>query len=313
MKLDKKKITFITVIGAVVIFIVTYSILAFGEDDSQKDELQQTQVPVLENPTEDYTSRLDAVDDLKEVRQTNAPSVYDEKYLDSTGVFDPNFLEKEKIRMVDSIYNNSRINYSTGTFRATNTVRDSKVDAIARKKKAPKKELSLSVKEIDPKTLALEQQLFFASNPLPNEETANAPKIAVIIDKKQVVKVNDRLQMRTLNDVEIDSVLIPKNTTLFGIVSFKPNRVLLKIENIDNVPLSFKAYDFRDRLEGIYIKNSFREELRLQVLGDVVDDINVPGVPQVTGIKRLFQRSNRQVKVTVNPNYKLIVKVDIRQ
>ena len=89
MKLDKKKITFIAVIGAVVIFIITYSILAFGEDDSQKDELQQTQIPVLENPIDDYTSRLDAVDDLKEVRQTNAPSIYDEKYLDSTGVFDP--------------------------------------------------------------------------------------------------------------------------------------------------------------------------------------------------------------------------------
>ena len=313
MKLDKKKITFIAVIGAVVIFIITYSILAFGKDDSQKDELQETQVPVLENPIDDYTSRLDAVDDLKEVRQPNAPSIYDEKYLDSTGVFDPDFLEKEKIRMVDSIYNNSRINYTTGTFRETNPVRDSVVNAIAKKQQAQKKEAAISVEEIDPKALALEQQLFFASNPLPVEETVNAPSIVVIVDKKQVIKVNDRLQMRTLGDVEINGVLIPKNTTLFGIVSFKPNRVLLQIENIDNIPLSFKAYDFRDRLEGIYIKNSFREELRQQVLGDVVDDINVPGVPQVTGIKRLFQRSNRQVKVTVNPNYKLIIKADTRQ
>ena len=313
MKLDKKKITFIAVIGAVVIFIVTYSILAFGEDDSQKDELLQTQVPVLENPIDDYTSRLDAVDDLKEVRQTNAPSIYDEKYLDSTGVFDPDFLEKEKIRMVDSIYNNSRINYSTGTFRATNPVRDSVVNAIAQKQETQKKGASTSIEEIDPKALALEQQLFFASNPLSIEETANAPSIFVMADKKQVIKVNDRLEMRTLNDVMIEGISISKNTTLFGIVSFKPNRVLLQIENIDDIPLSFKAYDFRDKLEGIYIKNSFREELRQQVLGDVVDDINVPGVPQVTGIKRMFQRSNRQVKVTVNNNYKLILKVDTRQ
>ncbi|UII80103.1 conjugative transposon protein TraM [Flagellimonas sp. CMM7] len=313
MKLDKKKITFIAVIGAVVIFIITYSLLAFGEDDSQKEELQQTQVPVLENPIDDYTSRLDAVDDLKEVRQTNAPSIYDEKYLDSTGVFDPDFLEKEKIRMVDSIYNNSRINYTTGTLRATNPVRDSVVNAIAKKQKTQKKEVSPLAIEISPKALALEQQLFFASNPLPIEETINEPSIEVMIDKKQVIKVNDRLQMRTLHNVEIEGRLIPKNTTLFGMVSFKPNRVLLQIENIDNVPLSFKAYDFRDRLEGIYVKNSFREELRQQVLGDVVDDINVPGVPQVTGFKRLFQRSNRQVKVTVNPNYKLIIKVDAQQ
>ena len=313
MKLDKKKITFIAVIGAVVIFIVTYFILVFDEDDSQKDELQQTQVPVLENPIDDYTSRLDAVDDLKEVKQTNAPSIYDEKYLDSTGVFDPDFLEKEKIRMVDSIYNNSRINYTTGTFRATNPVRDSVVNTLTSKTKERKKEEVALVEKTDPKELALEQQLFFASNPLPDVETINTPTIEVMVDKKQVIKTNDRLEMRTLNDVVIGGILIPKNTTLFGIVSFKPNRVLLQIENIDDIPLSFKAYDFRDKLEGIYIKNSFREELRQQVLSDVIDDVNVPGIPQVKGIKRIFQRSNRQVKVTVNPNYKLIVKVDSRR
>ena len=313
MKLDKKKITFIAVIGAVVIFIVTYFILVFDEDDSQKDELQQTQVPVLENPIDDYTSRLDAVDDLKEVKQTNAPSIYDEKYLDSTGVFDPDFLEKEKIRMVDSIYNNSRINYTTGTFRATNPVRDSVVNTLTSKTKERKKEEVALVEKTDPKELALEQQLFFASNPLPDVETINTPTIEVMVDKKQVIKTNDRLEMRTLNDVVIGGILIPKNTTLFGIVSFKPNRVLLQIENIDDIPLSFKAYDFRDKLEGIYIKNSFREELRQQVLSDVIDDVNVPGIPQVKGIKRIFQRSNRQVKVTVNNNYKLILKVDTRQ
>ena len=313
MKLDKKKITFIAVIGAVVIFIVTYFILVFDEDDSQKDELQQTQVPVLENPIDDYTSRLDAVDDLKEVKQTNAPSIYDEKYLDSTGVFDPDFLEKEKIRMVDSIYNNSRINYTTGTFRATNPVRDSVVNTLTSKTKERKKEEVALVEKTDPKELALEQQLFFASNPLPDVETINTPTIEVMVDKKQVIKTNDRLEMRTLNDVVIGGILIPKNTTLFGIVSFKPNRVLLQIENIDDIPLSFKAYDFRDKLEGIYIKNSFREELRQQVLSDVIDDVNVPGIPQVKGIKRIFQRSNRQVKVTVNNNYKLIIKVDTRQ
>ena len=313
MKLDKKKITFAVVIGAVVIFIITYSILAFGGDESQTDTLQQTQVPILENSVDDYTSRLDAVDNLKEVRETNAPSIYDEKYLDSTGVFDPDFLEKEKIRMVDSIYNNSRINYTTGTFRNTKPIGDSVVNALTRKTKERNKEEPTTVDETDPKALALEQQLFFASNPLPDVEKKHTPTIEVMVDKKQVIKTNDRLEMRTLNEVTIEGVLIPKNTTLFGIVSFKPNRVLLQIENIDDIPLSFKAYDFRDKLEGIYIKNSFREELRQQVLGDVVDDINVPGVPQVTGIKRLFQRSNRQVKVTVNNNYKLIIKVDTRQ
>ncbi|MEL6304227.1 MAG: conjugative transposon protein TraM, partial [Bacteroidota bacterium] len=210
------------------------------------------------------------------------------------------------------LLNNSRINYTMGTYRNPKTIRNGEVNARAPKTKKHEKEAPALVEE-DPKALALEQQLFFASNPLPAGETLDEPGIAVIIDRKQVIKANDRLEMRTLHDVTIGGVLLSKNTTLFGIVGFKPNRVLLQIENIDNLPLSFTAYDFRDKLEGIYVKNSFREELRQQVLGDVANDINVPGVPQVTGIKRLFQRSNRQVKVTVNANYKLIVKVETRR
>lgn len=313
MKIDKKKITFAVVIGAVVIFIVAYSILTFGGDKDKQDELLQPLVPTLETVKDDYTSRLDAVDDLKEVRETNAPSIYDEKYLDSTGVYDPDFMEKEKIRLVDSIYTNSQIDYSTGTYKKTNLVRENVISTVTEKEKENQEKEEAEALRIEAKEMALEQQLFFASNPLPNGADDSTPTLNVIVDKKKVLRVNDRLEMRTQKDVSIKGYFIPRNTLLFGIVSFKPNRVLLEIENIKNIPFAFKAYDYRDNLEGIYIKNSFREELRQQVLGDVIDDINVPGIPQVSGVKKIFQRSNRQVKVTVNNNYVLTLKVDTRQ
>ena len=313
MKIDKKKITFAVVIGAVVIFIVAYSILTFGGDKDEQDELLQPLVPTLETVKDDYTSRLDAVDDLKEVRETNAPSIYDEKYLDSTGVYDPDFMEKEKIRLVDSIYTNSQIDYSTGTYKKPNLVKENVISTVTEKEKENQKKEEAEALQIEAKEMALEQQLFFASNPLPNTADDSTPTLTVIVDRKEVLRVNDRIEMRTQHDVTIKGYFIPRNTLLFGIVSFKPNRVLLEIENIKNIPLAFKAYDYRDNLEGIYIKNSFREELRRQVLGDVIDDINVPGVPQVSGIKSIFQRSNRQVKVTVNNNYILTLKVDSRQ
>jgi len=51
-------------------------------------------------------------------------------------------------------------------------------------------------------------------------------------------------------------------------------------------------------------------------LGDVIQDFNIPGIPDVSGavntgvsgVKKVFQRNNRNVKVTVNNNYKLILK-----
>ena len=166
MKIDKKKITFAVIIAAVLIFIIAYSILAFGGDHNKKDQLSQPQVPALEIVQEDYNSRLDAVDNLKEVRETNAPSIYDEKYLDSTGVFDPDFIEKEKARMVDSIYNSGRINYNTGTFRNADPIRDSVVNVISKKQLVNNKKSS-KPSVISTKEMGLEQQLFFASNPLP--------------------------------------------------------------------------------------------------------------------------------------------------
>ena len=313
MKIDKKKITFAVVIGAVVIFIVAYSILTFGGDKDEQDELLQPLVPTLETVKDDYTSRLDAVDDLKEVRETHAPSIYDEKYLDSTGVYDPDFMEKEKIRLVDSIYTNSQIDYSTGTYKKPNPVKENVISTVTEKEKENQKKEEAEALRIEAKEMALEQQLFFASNPLPKTVDDSTPTLNVIVDRKEVLRVNDRIEMRTQHDVTIEGYFIPRNTQLFGIVSFKPNRVLLEIENIKNIPFAFKAYDYRDNLEGIYIKNSFREELRQQVLGDVIDDINVPGIPQVSGVKKIFQRSNRQVKVTVNNNYVLSLKVDTRQ
>jgi hypothetical protein len=91
-------------------------------------------------------------------------------------------------------------------------------------------------------------------------------------------------------------------------VTFQPNRVLIKIENIDHVTLTLKAYDIQDGLEGIYIENSFRSDASREVVDDIVQDINLPGIPQVGGIKKVFQRNNRNVKVLVADNYQLILR-----
>ena len=41
----------------------------------------------------------------------------------------------------------------------------------------------------------------------------------------------------------------------------------------------------------------------------MLGDINIAGVPQVSGIKKVFQRSNKSVKVAVSNNYRLLLKV----
>src|SRR6056297_1505231 len=112
MRIEKNKIIFSIMLVCILLFIGGYALSVLEEDQEPTLENNEVPIPKLEDGQKEYDSKLDALNDLKEVRQTNAPSIYDERLLDSTGVYDPDLLEKEKMRIVDSIYENGRIDYS---------------------------------------------------------------------------------------------------------------------------------------------------------------------------------------------------------
>ena len=253
MKVEKNKIVFAAVLVVIFIFLISYSMMVMGDDKSENENLEQTLVPDLDENQKEYDSKLDAINDLKEVRENNAPSIYDEKFLDSTGLYNPDL----------------------------------------------------------PEQLGLEQQLFFAASPKPNEVSiiGNTDEtIYVVVDGDQIVKANTRLRMRLTKAATINNKLMPKNTPVFGFISFQPNRALIEIENIKHHPTKLKAFDLSDGSEGIYVQNNFRAEATTEVIDDIVSDINIPTVPQVGGITKVFRRNNRNIKVTVLNNYRLILK-----
>lgn len=304
MKIEKNKIVFGSVLAVVIIFIIAYSVSVMSGDDNDSESLTQTAVPDLDENQKEYKTKLEAIDALKEVRETNAPSIYDEKNLNSLGFYDPDFMDKEKVRIVDSIYKQNKINYT-----------ESKYVVPERYRRKPKVEVNYlpSKKEetIALKELGLEHQLFFASDPMANPKIGIAntdTEIFVEVDGNQVVKTNYRLRMRLLKDALINGVKVPKNTPVFGFISFKPNRALIEIENINHRPVKLKAFDLQDGSEGIYVENSFRADATREVVDDIVGDINISGVPQVSGIQKIFRKNQRTVKVTVTNNYKLILK-----
>jgi len=315
MKIEKNKIVFISVLVVIVIFLVTYTIMITGEDEEQQENLRQTEIPALEEESQQtYDSKLEAIDNLKEVRDKNAPSIYDETFLDSLGYYDTELLEKEKERKIDSIYElgkarQAQIANLTQT-RLTSPPENSSPSLIKTVPKVDTAEIE-EKREIEAKEMGLEHQLFFASAPKEAKDriTSTTDKeIKVVIDGTQVVKANSRLRMRLAQPAKIDDKLIPKNTPVFGFVSFQPNRVLIEIENINKHQTSLKAFDLEDGSEGIYIENNFRAEVATEVLDDVIGDINIPSVPQVSGISKVFRRNNRNVKVTILNNYRLILK-----
>ncbi len=305
MKLDRNKIIFIGVIASVAIFIVGYAIFVMGDGEESETELTQPVVPELKEEQKEYSSKMDAINDLKEVRESNAPSIYDESLLDSTGFYDPSFQEKERQRIVDSIYSEGRINYESGDYRNTasnksamvgnKTIKDQHEDSPIDFSKAHQDFFDFEHKPI---SMAVSEQT--------NGKTDAF--IAVEVNGEQTVKNDSRLELRLAVDALIGGDSIPRNSLVYGFVSFKANRVFINITNINHNPVDLKAFDLLDGNEGIYVKNSFTAEARGEVLDDIVQDINIPGVPQVGGIKQVFRRNNRNVKVTIYNQYQLILK-----
>lgn len=306
MKVEKNKIVFGAVLVVIVLFLMSYSMLVLKDDESENETLKHTLVPDLEESQNEYDSKLDAINDLKEVRESNAPSIYNEKLIDSLGFYDPELPQLEKQRIVDSIYDAGKIRYS-----------NVKPQNVARRRAIQKNSVPIDSAEvkieqgIEIKALGLEHQLFFADTPKPNsiyaDETTDE-NIFVVVDGDQVIRTNSRLRMRLSETAKIGDQIIPINTPIYGLVSFQPNRALIKIETIDHKPTNLKAFDLEDGNEGIYVENNFRAEASNEVMDDVIGDINIPTVPQIGGIKQVFKRSNRNVRITVVNNYKLILK-----
>jgi len=307
MKIQKNKLVFASIITVIIMFLVSYAMM-LANRGQEPELLKETKVPELEEDPEIYQSKLDAINALKEERETTAPSVYNELLMDSLGYFDPEYPENQKQHIIDSIYASARINYDTSEYAESReepelqqsiAEKDSRLDSIER----------IQNRKVEVQELGLEHQLFFAARPKSGSSEALAQEtIPVVVDGDQVVKANSRLRLRTTEKSSYQGQLVPKNTPVFGFVSFQPNRVLIRIESIAQDPVALYAFDLQDSQEGIYVENNFRAEATREVLDDVLQEVNIPGVPQVGGIGQVLRRGNRTVKVTVLNNYKMLLK-----
>ena len=300
MKIERNKLVFASVLTVIILFLISY-VLKLTDKSDETDQLEDVTIPELEDSQKQYDSKLDAINDLKDVRETNAPSIYDEKFLDSLGYYDTDVPDKTKERIVDSIYA-SGMQYAAKSHVFPDTL--TKVTPRER----PDLKIVPQEQKVAAKELELAHHLFFAANPAKMNTNSESDTMYAVVAGDQIVKANSRLRMRLTENAVIDGRLIPNNTILFGFISFQPNRALVTIEAINNYPIKLKAYDLEDGSEGIYIENNFRAEATREVYDDVIQDINIPTLPQIGGITKVLRRNNRNVKVTILNNYKLILK-----
>lgn len=307
MKIEKNKIVFAAVLATILLFLISYAVMLSSDNEFNDENLKHIKVPTLGDTEPEYHSKLDALNDLNDVKERNAPSIYDEKFIDSLGYFDPDLEEKEKEHYVDSLFAIEEFKKPATASPIQKAVPQEKPMINNAAEQKAKQKIAL-------KEMGLEHQLFFASNPKKEALLGNGKTdslLYAVVDGDQVVKSNSRLRMRLLQSSRIQGNYIPKNTLIYGLVGFQPNRVIIAINHVQDYPIMMKAYDLEDGMEGIYVENNFRANVSNEVLSEVVDDINIAGVPQLGGIKKIFQRDHRNVKVTILNNYQLTLKPNL--
>ena len=304
MKIEKNKIVFGSILLIVLIFIVAYSTLVILGDEDNLETLENPAVPELVEEGETYDSKLDALNDLKEERERQVPSIYSEELLDSLGVYDPLLEEEEKQWAIDSVYANGPFDYDEPKYSQPEEEYGYE---------GSKPDTNSAVAEVESPDLP-DRSDFFQAVPVQVTLNKNIPEVGkelgflAEVNGNQKVRANDRLELILMEDVEIKGEHFPKYTRIYGFVSLQPNRLHLKITHVGNIPVKLRAYDLQDGNEGIYIKNTFRAEARTEVIDDIAQDINIAGLPQLNGVTKIFRRNNRNIKVSVLNQYRLILK-----
>lgn len=299
MTINKRKMVFGGCILIILVLMVLYWIAVFGKTQVDPPVLEKTSIPRIEKEPKQFNSRREAVDQLREKKTSIAPSIYDESLLDSSGTYDPYLKEKEKLKLMDSVLASGPQDYDYQL--PEEIMEDPKPAPISKPSDGVS---SVKLKE---KTPGMGQAQFFLQQQSPKPP---APEVIIraAVNQDQVVRKDERVELRLVESYVGKDFRLEKNSILYGQCSFKANRLMLTVFPVGDLKKTLEAYDISDGQKGIYIENSFRSRATTEVLDDVIQDINISGVPQVRGIKGLFQRDNRSVKVKVLHQYQLILK-----
>ncbi len=299
MKPERNKIVFIGMMLCIIAFIVLYALSLGGESEDSNGDPMRPVLPELGEGSVEFTTKIEAVDAIKEQRETPKPSLYGAQHIDSLGRYDPDLEIRERQRIVDSIYRLGRIDYGKGEYREV-----ARETALLPETKPE----TTSLKDPEPVDLEKAHRGFFGSRGVVKEETGELQPVLAVVHGQQTLRAGERLELRLLEELELEGRSFGRNSLLHGFVSFKANRVLVRVHLFGESPISLKAFDRTDGLEGIYVEHSYRQEAEREVLDDAVQDLNISGLPQLGGIKQVFRRSNRRVRVTVMDQYQLMLK-----
>lgn len=177
----------------------------------------------------------------------------------------------------------------------------------------------------NPEVLALNSEISSESGfyGLEGEDNSFPGDIKAVVHGDHIDKKSGSIiKMRLLEDADIDGVCVPKNTFVYGKLSFKSGRGMILVQNINyrNRILRFPAsiYD-TDGFEGIYLPDNIVSDTKDKSVSSAIGSVNVDvstgskaansAISAVSNaIKSAVQGSIRESKISISSNYHITIK-----
>jgi hypothetical protein len=150
------------------------------------------------------------------------------------------------------------------------------------------------------------------------QENSQELTIPVVIQEAVDVKSGSNIQLRTLEEVKLNGIVIPKNSLVTGIVSITSERINVKVNSIKaasrTIQMKFNAYDL-DGNEGMPVEGGVNKEIKKDVVGSAIQEtgriVNVPILNRLPTTASGNKKINDPV-IPVPKGYKLFLKPETK-
>lgn len=324
--MDKKKENKYIVIGVLVLFFAGLLYLSFLEKAEKKAEIDRTSSVTVKNKDTAFVDKKagyynskgrknnkienntgfynlkQTVDNLEE--NLKKDTVYNENTAKDIDLIKQAILQQQ----AQATQNNHSTTNRTTTNRATTNRATTYKKEVVKEKSDPFKGMDDFFKN------ELKQSDNNNNNNNNTYKTNNKNQktdhfIYAFIDGDNTVTSNSRVKLRLSKDAIIEGKKYRRNTPFFATATFGVYRMLLRIESINHTPVSLEAYDAEDSNLGIYINDeSLSAEAFTDSKDDLIDEVDVSGIPVGQTLKNIFKKGNNAIKIHLLNNDKLILK-----
>ncbi len=301
---DKEKILIFSIPGVIALFLVIYAISIFGDDD----ETTQRQVANLSVPNADleqqkkqYESKLEAYSDTQK-KESQVEINFENPFASAQTEEDPEQTRPDE-------------NYDS----LLQVIEKLKAGEKTRMIRANRGPAGIQKPGPEPEPVKKEVRRHVKTNPVRSGKKKNPPEpdnttepLYAIVPEDQEVRNGQRLTFRTTKAGIINGQKIPVNTTLFGITTFRNERVLVTITTIRVagtwIHKTLSVYDEFDGMEGIYVPGSVNQEISKDVAREGIDNVTGRVNLPIGSVKLGTRKKLDDPAVRILRGYRIVVR-----